>query len=234
MKKSFIIIFVLSFFITSCLSKPFQKVDNVKIVQDYYDQFYGERISALIYDGTPDEINKLVVEIQTAQTTSIMFVIKEALIDGEFSVDLYQNNENILSYRIFNSQNAYDKIKHRYKKIRAIDLIPNKIQNSHQNIPVGTEMFTREDFFKNCSEMTIKSIFGDMKEVSSFIYSEDYFPSTEIEPDYHKYLDKSYHGKTVRVLSGRKNNKDIVLWLYEENETWKCFSSIEFTDNVRF
>ena len=95
-------------------------------------------------------------------------------------------------------------------------------------------MLIREDFFKNCSEMTIKSFFGDIKEASSFIYTKDYFPATEIEPDYHKYLNENYYGKTIKVLSGRKNNKNIVLWLYEENEIWKCFSSVEFTDGVCF
>ena len=234
MKKSFILLFVFSLLFTSCFSKIPQEIDNVKIVQKYYDEFYEEAISAMIYDGSPNEINKLVDKIQTAQTTSVLFVIKEALIDGEFSVEFFQNNENILSYRIFNSQNAYDKIKHKYKKIRAIDLIPNKIKNSYEHIPAGTEMLIREDFFSNCSEMTIKSIFTDIHETTSFIYSEDYFPSTEIEPDYHKYLNENDYGKKIRVLSGRKNNKNIVLWLYEENETWKCFSSVEFTDSVCF
>ena len=234
MKKSFIILFVFSLLFTSCFSKIPQEIDNVKIVQTYYDQFYEESISAMIYDGSPNEINKLVDKIQTAQTTSVLFVIKEALIDGEFSVEFFQNNENILRYRIFNSQNAYDKIKHKYKKIRAIDLIPNKIKNTYEHIPSGTEMLIREDFFKNCSEMTIKSFFGDIKEASSFIYTKDYFPATEIEPDYHKYLNENYYGKTIKVLSGRKNNKNIVLWLYEENEIWKCFSSVEFTDGVCF
>ena len=95
-------------------------------------------------------------------------------------------------------------------------------------------MLVREDFFKNCLEITIKSIFENIKEISSFIYTKDYFPSTEIEPDYQKYLNENYYGKTIRVLSGRKNNKNIVLWLYEENETWKCFSSVEFSDSVKF
>ena len=95
-------------------------------------------------------------------------------------------------------------------------------------------MLIREDFFRNCSEMTIKSVFTDIHETTSFIYSKDYFPSTEIEPDYHKYLNENYYGKKIRVLHGRKNNKNIVLWLYEENKNWKCFSSVEFTDSVRF
>mgnify|MGYP003293447408 FL=1 len=234
MKKCFIILFVLSFFITSCFSKPSKKIDNVKIVQKYYDQFYDEMVSALIYDDNPTEINKLVKKIQTAKTISDLFVIKEALTEGEFSVEFYQNNNNILRYTFFNSQNAYDEIKHNFKKIKAINLIPNKIQNLYQNISPDNEMLVREDFFKNCLEITIKSIFENIKEISSFIYTKDYFPSTEIEPDYQKYLNENYYGKTIRVLSGRKNNKNIVLWLYEENETWKCFSSVEFSDSVEF
>ena len=34
-----------------------QSISNVKIIQTYYDQFYNESFSALIYDGSPDEIN---------------------------------------------------------------------------------------------------------------------------------------------------------------------------------
>lgn len=234
LKKSFIIIFVLSVFFISCYSKTPQKIDNVKITQNYYDQFYGETISAKIYDGNPTEIIELVGEVQNAKNISVLFCIKEALIDGRFVVEFYQDDKIILNYEICNSQNAYDEIKHKFKKIRAIDLIPNKIKNTYEHIPAGTEMLIREDFFRNCSEMTIKSVFTDIHETTSFIYSKDYFPSTEIEPDYHKYLNENYYGKTIRVLHGRKNNKNIVLWLYEENKTWKCFSSVEFTDSVRF
>lgn len=234
LKIGLISFFSLLVIFASCKSKSSQSISNVKIVQTYYDQFYNESISALIYDGTPDEINELVEIIQKSKDISVLFVIKEALIDGEFSVKFYEGDVNLLNYRIFNSQNAYDEIHQKFKKVIAIDLIPNKIKNSYVNIPSGTEMLTREDFFQNCSEATIKSIFTNIKESDSFIYSEDYFPATEIDPDISRYLDEEYYGKEIRVLYSIKNQKNIILWLVEESGIWKCFTSLEYNDSVRF
>ena len=32
----------------------------------------------------------------------------------------------------------------------------------------------------------------------------------------------------------KEEGANVLAWLYEENEIWKCFSSVEFTDGVCF
>lgn len=211
MKWTVVFLFCSCLFL-ACETTALEKCDNVKITQTYFDGFYGERVSAVIFEVSKDAAGDLVAAVAHSKTICTGQCVKEALNDGEFSIVFFKNNAVVLDFTVFNSQNAFDELTGEFKKIRAIDMIPNKIP-----VSFSKNATRRRDFYRNCSEMTIKTIFGDaIKEESPFLCANEYFPEVD-------------GGAQTRVLRCEKKGKTAFLLLIKNCDEWRCASSIEFS-----
>ena len=229
MKKIAILIFA-CFLMIPCSGGEKKKVDHVVITQDYYDSFYEKRMSVEIYNGSTEGIESFVRKVESAKTISVLFAIKEALIEGRFLVEFYQNDNMILKYDVFNTQNAFDELRNKYKKLMVIDDIPNKLKVVYEKDVV------REDLFINLTELSLIKTFGtDYVEIQNCVYDSSTFPKTEREPDYSRYLTPADYGKTIKALIWTIDNKTLIVWFIQNADAgFKSFSSLEYTDEVEF
>jgi predicted lipoprotein with Yx(FWY)xxD motif len=69
----------------------------------------------LVYSGSYDS-SKVMKKISTAQKTSPLFVTKEALAEGKYIIDVYNDGLLIQTYTVSNPRSVYDKTNGRFLK----------------------------------------------------------------------------------------------------------------------
>ncbi len=88
-----------------------QEDKTVKITV-HFSPMYGSG-DMEIYNGSYQDVAYIMNELSRAKRIFFSFT-KEALLEGEYTIDVYQNSSLIQSYTIFNSQDVYDKTRDRY------------------------------------------------------------------------------------------------------------------------
>lgn len=77
--------------------------------------------------------------------------------------------------------------------------------------------------------------FKNRQDCGSFVYDKNTVCKTEADPDYSKFLSEKDYGKEIKILSWKINNRNIRMWfIQDENGIFKCFDSVEYTDDVKF
>ena len=228
-----IVIVSISIFFCSCRSAAAEKISRMKINQTYYDSFYDEMFSVDIYDDSVRENTSFVDKVLNARTI-INPMVKEALKNGEFIIEFFEDDDLVLKYKVTNSINAFDMLNHyRCKNLKIAKQIPGMIDIGSWYMKINRDI--REDLFKGKNEKVLISIFGNEYSIfRTFTYEENMEYISEIEPDYSKYLKNIDYGKKIKILKWEKNNKNIYAWFIEKNEKWFCFSSIEFDEDIKF
>ena len=105
-----IVIVSISIFFCSCRSAAAEKISRMKINQTYYDSFYDEMFSVDIYDDSVRENTSFVDKVLNARTI-INPMVKEALKNGEFLIEFFEDDDLVLKYKVTNSINAFDMLK---------------------------------------------------------------------------------------------------------------------------
>ncbi|MBP5437135.1 MAG: hypothetical protein J6Y30_04050 [Treponema sp.] len=230
-----IVIVLISTFSSCSSSTNADKISRIKINQTYYDSFYNERFSVDIYDDSVKENVAFVNKVLNARTITDP-MIKEALLNGEFIIEFFENKDLVLKYNVSNSFNAFDMLgnyNHRCKKLKIAEQIPGMIDI--ESWYLKDEPRIREDLYKGKNEKVLISLFGnDYSIFRSFIYEENMEFISEIEPDYSKCLKNTDYGKKIKILKWKRKDKNIYAWFIEEDERWICFSSFEFGGNITF
>jgi hypothetical protein len=67
-----------------------------------------------VYNGSYDGINRIMKKISTAWRA--FAIVKEALWEGEYIVNVYNNGLLVQTYLVMNSSNVYDRTNDRYLK----------------------------------------------------------------------------------------------------------------------
>jgi hypothetical protein len=102
MKKVFICLFLLEI----CGLIFSQENKTVKITVYFSLQYGGGTME--IYNGSYQGVAYIMNKLSEARRISPLFMLKEALVEGTYSIDVYQNNVLIQSYTVKNSQNVID------------------------------------------------------------------------------------------------------------------------------
>ena len=121
----FLIIFLSTltiFNVIGCKQFNISDIDYVKI--SVINNTNDIKLQRVIFDGPSKDVEVFITELSKAKRIWIGFVIKEALIEGEYLVELYSANRLVGKYTVINSENIYDEINKKYLKRKMINYLP--------------------------------------------------------------------------------------------------------------
>lgn len=105
-----------------CHQFNIENIDSVEIIQiRNIDNMKTENV---VYYGSAKNVKPFLIELSKIKSTWISFVIKEALLEGEYLIFLYSNDQMIGKYRIINSENIVDEITKKYYYGKLLKFIP--------------------------------------------------------------------------------------------------------------
>jgi hypothetical protein len=113
-------------FIVGVITMSFAKDNKKVIITLNFSPLYSGG-SMVIYDDSYQRLNVLMVKLSKARSIGVLFLSKEALPEGTYSIDIYSNDVLIQSYEVLNSENVRDKTKDRYLKCDVLSNIYNML-----------------------------------------------------------------------------------------------------------
>ncbi len=124
--RMMLVLFVFSFvniLLVACMSDQIN-VKRVVITQIYYLQ--GSKNEKIIFDGSSNQVKELLAELKKAKKIPLELVIKEALIEGEYKIELYMSGGMVKTFFVINSRNIYDEDNNQYYYCPLLQFIPNR------------------------------------------------------------------------------------------------------------
>jgi hypothetical protein len=92
---------------------------TVKITVNFSPLYGGGNLE--IYNDTYQRLSSsLMQKLKTAKKISLPFLSKEALSEGKYTVDIYENSLIVQSYIVLNSGDVYDKMHDYYLRCDAL------------------------------------------------------------------------------------------------------------------
>jgi len=72
--------------------------------------------------------------------------------------------------------------------------------------------------------------YGKQYSLRMLLIDSEYFPVSEIEPDYSKHFtsEELSRGVKIMIMGWDKGNRSTVLWLKKEGDSWIVFSSVRY------
>jgi hypothetical protein len=74
-----------------------------------------------IYNDTYNRLSPMMDNLSKARRINVRSLVKEALPEGRYTIDIYEHGAIIQSYIVFNSENVYDKTNNYYLKSNVLN-----------------------------------------------------------------------------------------------------------------
>jgi hypothetical protein len=101
------------------LSMAYTEESKMAKIVLHFSQLYGGG-SLEIYNDSYNRLTSLFDNLQKARKISTLFLSKEALSEGVYNIEIYENNILLRQYIVLNSENVYDMTNNQYLRSDAL------------------------------------------------------------------------------------------------------------------